>query len=905
MVKNILSVFIMFFAGILFLNNLVYPQVIEERGVFFLNHTLNPDSQTNATNNERLFSLSSSNENTDNIPFIKSDFIVNTSGGDYGSDQTNVSAAMDGNGNYAFTWIDNREGVKQIYAQFYNHNDEKIGNNFRVNENPLRGNNSPFISANKNGDFVIVWLNDFSRVMAQRFTKDGLKVGENIIVNIIGAFNTQEPSVAVNNDGSFMVMWASEQGNWDYKVYARLFDGFGNPVATEIFVSDPSFSSSSIGQGRKIAIDNKGNYCLTWSSSGLSFSSIYLQIINSAGEKIGQNTLVSSLSDRSRKYFPEIASTQDGHFLITWQTDGIGARIFNSAGYFITNDFRLFDSYGSWHPCKVSSDRDSTFLIFWLRNGYQYLQKIKVNGVFDGDTVRVRYNSGKILYSYKGGLTDIFSGHFFIAPEINERNDANIYFQKFNMNLEPVAQVDKIHDDTESAWQRKPIVRFNKYGESIFLWEDERNGRYDLYARIYDKDFNPVAGDIQINETDNDYWFLYDKKVQSLDDGTFVIAYSGSELYSGGTSIFLQLINTSGQKIGKSKLVKEKYYNHNYKVELNINSDDQILICWFNSYGAYVRKYNNKIEVISSENNFIKYTSPVILTPLDISIDTAFNIFAVWREYNNLTYLYDNKIKGKLFNGEGIAVSGDFIIDSVSSYISNLECKIDSINYAVLYTDNYRVYIKRKYFLNNEYVFDNSFFAYGYYGPNTNITAFNNQKIFITFIDGLNVYGFYANDNKRRTELFKLHTYEYLNNFYYEYNGINSTDIWGENLIFTFESSKNGKTGHDIWANVRNIKNINFNSETFFAPVNYDILYSNYPNPFNLKTKIVYEILSYHKVKLSIYDILGREIKVLVDENQEKGLYEVEFDANDLVSGIYFYRLEAFNTTVKKMLLIK
>jgi len=63
--------------------------------------------------------------------------------------------------------------------------------------------------------------------------------------------------------------------------------------------------------------------------------------------------------------------------------------------------------------------------------------------------------------------------------------------------------------------------------------------------------------------------------------------------------------------------------------------------------------------------------------------------------------------------------------------------------------------------------------------------------------------------------------------------------------------------------------------------------------------------LSFHKVKLAVYDILGNEVRVLVNENQEKGLYEVEFDAIGLASGVYFYKLEAFNTSVKKMLLLK
>lgn len=98
-----------------------------------------------------------------------------------------------------------------------------------------------------------------------------------------------------------------------------------------------------------------------------------------------------------------------------------------------------------------------------------------------------------------------------------------------------------------------------------------------------------------------------------------------------------------------------------------------------------------------------------------------------------------------------------------------------------------------------------------------------------------------------------------------------------------------------------------------YMPVKY-FLSQNYPNPFNPVTRIRYEIPSTGDrsvyVSLKVYDILGNEIAVLVNENKQAGYYEVEFNgesaAGGLASGIYFYRLEAgsFKET-KRMLLIK
>lgn len=83
-------------------------------------------------------------------------------------------------------------------------------------------------------------------------------------------------------------------------------------------------------------------------------------------------------------------------------------------------------------------------------------------------------------------------------------------------------------------------------------------------------------------------------------------------------------------------------------------------------------------------------------------------------------------------------------------------------------------------------------------------------------------------------------------------------------------------------------------------------LEQNYPNPFNPTTKISYHIPKNEYVSLKVYDILGKEVAILVNKNQNSGNYNVNFDASSLPSGIYFYKLQAGNyIDTKKMLLMK
>jgi hypothetical protein len=80
----------------------------------------------------------------------------------------------------------------------------------------------------------------------------------------------------------------------------------------------------------------------------------------------------------------------------------------------------------------------------------------------------------------------------------------------------------------------------------------------------------------------------------------------------------------------------------------------------------------------------------------------------------------------------------------------------------------------------------------------------------------------------------------------------------------------------------------------------------NYPNPFNPETKITYTLKNATNVKITVYDRLGREVVVLVDENQTEGEHSVSFNASNLPSGVYFYRIKTpEKVEVQKMVFTK
>jgi subtilisin-like proprotein convertase family protein len=134
--------------------------------------------------------------------------------------------------------------------------------------------------------------------------------------------------------------------------------------------------------------------------------------------------------------------------------------------------------------------------------------------------------------------------------------------------------------------------------------------------------------------------------------------------------------------------------------------------------------------------------------------------------------------------------------------------------------------------------------------------------------------------------------------------GFNNQPASSSWVLRVFDSHT-GNTGTLVsWCILMELRNsVGIKEENI--PVKYE-LSQNYPNPFNPTTNIKYQIANNSFVSLKIYDILGKEITTLVNENQKAGEYLAVFNTSGLASGVYFYKLVAGDfTEIKKMILIK
>lgn len=166
-------------------------------------------------------------------------------------------------------------------------------------------------------------------------------------------------------------------------------------------------------------------------------------------------------------------------------------------------------------------------------------------------------------------------------------------------------------------------------------------------------------------------------------------------------------------------------------------------------------------------------------------------------------------------------------------------------------------------------------------GNNLYYTTFT-KTIYVTTNSGLNWTQLSDEAGNRIFSITANTSYVYCGTSAYQQNGDHTSGVYRHNL--------------SIITNVQNISEI---PSTFR-------LFQNYPNPFNPVTTISFDVPKVSLVKISVYDITGREVSVIVNENMQAGSYERQWDGSSFSSGVYFYKITAGDfVQSKKMLLIK
>lgn len=483
------------------------------------------------------------------------------------------------------------------------------------------------------------------------------------------------------------------------------------------------------------------------------------------------------------------------------------------------------------------------------------------------------------------------SGDFVICWQDGRNGNSDIYAQRYSGTGDTLGANFRVNDDDGSSGQWSPSIAMDGDGDFVICWSDGRSGWGDIYAQRYSSSGDALSINFQVSHMIPPAQ-LGPSVAMSL-DGSFVIcwynehpcgdAYSpprdNNTFFISGRSkdvrdrsrgfiysyeIYAQRYSSYSDTLGTNFMVNDNMMNWQSNPSIAMDGNGYFVICWQdkrNSEGPwtnpdiYVQRYNSQGDALGT--NF-KVNDDIGLNCQGlpaIAMDADGDFVICWRDHR----WGDYDIYAQRYNSSGDALYSNFrvndVIETEDQTFPSIAMDADG-NFIICWQDNrngdWDIYAQR-------YHSDGTRWGGNY---------LVNQRPDVPNPDQRYPSVAFANDQ----------------------------------IIFTWKDARRSK-GWDIYAKV-----VTWDWEKVDEPGDGDsnlppdyVLFQNYPNPFNSTTLIRYQVSAVGRprsaVTLRVYNILGQEVRTLVDERQRAGYYKVGWDGRDdkgheVASGIYLFQLK-------------
>jgi len=678
------------------------------------------------------------------------------------------------------------------------------------------------------------------------------------------------PAVAIDSSGNFVICWVDERNGDMGDIYAQRYDSLGDTVGASFRVNDDP--GTGWQDDPSIGMSAAGDFVICWRDDRSHYSGdIYAQRYNSSGDTVGANFRVNDDLGTDYQQSPWVATDAAGDFVICWQDQRSGnydiyAQRYNSSGDTAGANFRVNDDPGieSQAYPSIAMDAAGDFVICWYdrraSSDYDiYAQRYNSSG----DTVGANFKVNDVGTSYQRhpSVAMDADGDFVISWEDNRGGNSDIYAQRYNSSGDTVGVNFRVNN-VGTGSQMKPKIAIDSAGDFTICWVDNRSGNYDIYAQRYNSSGGSVGPNFRVNDdlgTSSNWW----PSVAMDTDGDFVICWYDER--TGDYDIYAQRYNSSGDPVGANfRVSDDQGTTYQGYPSIAMDTDGDFVICWEDQRSGdediYAQRYNSSGDTVGANfrvNDDLGTSYP--WSP-SIAMDSDGDFAICWYDYRSGDY----DIYAQRYNSSGDTVGANFRVndDLGTSDQASPSIAMDADgDFIICWSDerngNYDIYAQR-------YHSDGTMWGSNY---------LVNQELSV------------PNPNQR-----------------YPSVALNDNQITP-----TWEDARRSK-GWDVYAKIITwdwVKADEPEGDHVGLPEEF-VLGQNYPNPFNPITEIRYQLPKDSQVKLTIYNILGQKVVVLVDGEQKVGYKTTRWDASSLSSGIYFYRLQAGDfVQTRKMILLR
>jgi hypothetical protein len=322
------------------------------------------------------------------------------------------------------------------------------GVEYQINHNTLGSQDSPSISSDVSGNFVVVWKG-VGGIYGQRYDIVGNAIGTEFQVNT-GApsvITLTNPSVSIDSDGDFAVVWQSngQDGN-SWGIFGQRFDSDGNAVGSEFPVNTYVTSAQ---KNPSVSIDSDGDFVVVWQSTGQdgNLDGIFGQRYDSTGATVGPEFPVNTYTTNNQAA-PSVSMDSDGDFVVVWQSTG-------QDGQFLGIFGQRFDANGNYECTDGTYSADC---------GTISNKEFQVN-THTANNQRTPYVSMDSL------------GNFVVVWESLYQNGvpSGIYGQRYDLTGATVGSEFRV-DTYPTTDKENPSVSMDSDGDFVVVWQRSHDG---------------------------------------------------------------------------------------------------------------------------------------------------------------------------------------------------------------------------------------------------------------------------------------------------------------------------------------------------------------------------------------------------------------------------------------------
>lgn len=357
------------------------------------------------------------------------------------------NVAMDGNGNYAVVWQDNRSGDYDIWARVFNSDGSVKIAEFKVHSNQTSNQEWAQVAMSADGKFAVTWSDNRSGTYEsymRLFDATGTAMtGDTLVSSMSGAQDYHALDFAA--DGSFVVAFQSAN---DSDIYFQRYDASGIAQGANVKVNSYTTDIQNVPD---IAVADDGKFIVVWESNAEDGSGygIYGQRFDAAGTTLGTAFKVNSTT-AGNQWLPSVAAASDGSFVVSWESDlqdgsgfGIYAQRYNSAGVAQGGEIQVNShTPGDQGSSHIDLRRDGNFIVTWRSSAQDgagwgvYAQQFDAAGNRLGNETLVNSTTS-------GSQTDpsvAYAGNQAVVVWSGEGvGDTNgVFAQRFDTNSAPV-----------------------------------------------------------------------------------------------------------------------------------------------------------------------------------------------------------------------------------------------------------------------------------------------------------------------------------------------------------------------------------------------------------------------------------------------------------------------------------